>query len=69
MLCYRAKNTFNFYYIIDNFPLPEINTVRDLGITFQANLMCSTLINQIGLKAIVRTLGFLIRSILSFKDK
>jgi len=34
MSYYRTKNTLHFDYIIDKFPLPEIDTVRDLGITF-----------------------------------
>lgn len=63
----RNKSKIPFNYIIDNNTLPEHDVIKDLGITFQANLQFSTHIDQISLKAI-KTLGFLYRCTKSFDD-
>lgn len=63
----QTENKINFKYTIEDDPLPNAETVRELGITFRSNLMFSIRIDQISLKPI-KSLGFLIRSTSPFED-
>jgi len=56
MFC-RTKNKINFNYSINDVILPNVTTIHGLGITFQSDLLFSTHIDQICLKAL-KTLGF-----------
>lgn len=63
----RKKTSIDHAYIINNSPINKTNLVRDLGILLDSKLQMNEHINYITNKA-YRSLGFVIRSCIPFKN-
>lgn len=63
----RKPNPIKFDYTINGTPLTRVNTIKDLGVTFDAKLLFDTHINNIVSKA-SKALGFIIRVSQEFKN-
>ncbi|CAI6352586.1 unnamed protein product [Macrosiphum euphorbiae] len=64
---YRNKSPFNIAYYSDNYLLPKVDSIKDLGVIFSSSLSFTAHIQSITIKA-SRSLGFIIRNTRDFNN-
>ena len=63
----KRISVFDFSYSILNSPIPRVFDIKDLGVTFTSSFLFNKHINNVTAKSF-RFLGFIKRSLKSFKD-